>query len=87
VENNGGGKVLAVKNWQVVLTLLLWLVLTVTQFVVVRAATEQNSRDIEEMKREHVSKERYEQFQEDIQRRLQRIEDKLDRDRAIRQLH
>lgn len=90
MESNGTGKtagVIQIKNWHVVLTLLAWLVLSVLQFAAVRAETSQNSRDIEQMKRDHVSRDRFDELKEDILRRLQRIEDKLDRDRAIRQLH
>jgi hypothetical protein len=76
-----------IKNWHVILTLIAWLVLSVLQFAAVRAETSQNTRDIEEMKRDHVSKDRFDELKEDILRRLQRIEDKLDRDRALRSLH
>jgi hypothetical protein len=81
------GRVFVVKNWHAVLVLLGWLVLTVAQFVAVRAETSQNSKDIEEMKRDHVTRDRFDELKEDILRRLQRIEDKLDRDRALRSLH
>lgn len=85
--DENGGKVITVKNWHVALTLLSWLVLSVIQFTIVRAETQQNTRDIDQIKKEAVSKDRFEELKEDILRRLQRIEDKLDRDRAIRALH
>lgn len=86
-ETNGKTPgIVQVKNWHVILTLLAWLILSVAQFVAVSKTTEQNTRDIEEMKRDHVSKDRFDELKEDILRRLQRIEDKLDRDRALRQL-
>lgn len=87
MENNGIGRVLVVKNWHVVLTLILWAGTMVAGWATLRADTSQNSRDIEQMKRDTVSKDRFEQLKEDILRRLQRIEEKLDRDRALRQLH
>jgi hypothetical protein len=78
--------IIQVKNWQVFLLLIGWLVISILQFAAVRADTTQNSRDIEEMKRDHVTKDRFDELKEDILRRLQRIEDKLDRDRAMRSL-
>jgi hypothetical protein len=80
------GRVIVVKNWHVVLTLILWAASMVAGWATLRAETSQNTRDIEEMKRDHVTKDQYSEFQEDIKRRLQRIEDKLDRDRAMRSL-
>lgn len=87
MPEQNGGRVFVVKSWQVVLTLLSWLVLSVVQFVTVRAETEQNTREIQEIKRDHVTKDRFDELKEDILRRLQRIEDKLDRERAMRSLH
>lgn len=87
MENGKTPGVTQVKNWHVVLTLVAWLVLSVLQFAAVRAETAQNTRDIEQMKKDTVSKDRFDEMKEDILRRLQRIEEKLDRDRALRQLH
>lgn len=81
------GKVFTVKNWHVVLTLLFWATTFITGWATVRAQTEQNSKDIERLKQDSVSKERYDEMREDILRRLQRIEDKLDRDKAMRAIH
>lgn len=87
MESNGESKstgIIQVKNWQVVLTLAAWFFMSILQFASVRAQTEQNSRDIEQMKQGTVTKEQYQELKEDILRRLQRIEDKLDREKMMR---
>lgn len=87
MENNAQKmpSVFVVKSWQGILILIAWLVLTVLQFASVRAQTEVNSRDIEQLKREQVTRDRFDEMRDDIQRRLQRIEDKLDREKAMRE--
>jgi hypothetical protein len=82
--NGNGSKIFTVKNWHVVLTLIVWAATMLTGWVTVRAQTEQNQKDIEILKQNTVSKERYDEMREDILRRLQRIEDKLDRDKMMR---
>ncbi len=79
--NGARGPILVVKSWHAILTVLGWLVLAALQFAYVQAQTQQNAKDIERIKAEHVTRERFDELKEDILRRLQRIEDKLDRDR------
>lgn len=56
-------------------------------YAALKIQSEQNTKDIQELREHTVDKGRYDEMREDILRRLQRIEDKLDRDRAIRSLH
>lgn len=85
-SESNGQRGFVVKNWSVVLTLIAWLVISVVQYATLSAQAAQNARDIEAVKRESVTRERFDELKEDILRRLQRIEDKLDRDRALKKL-
>lgn len=73
-----GGKVLMVKNWQVILTLIAWLVLSVAQFVTVRTQADETARRVKDLEEQTVKDGQFKEFREDIIRRLDRIEGKVD---------
>ncbi len=89
MEINGvqGKQFVIIKSWQALLTLVLWLVLTVWLFAMVRADTTSNGQQIQELKQNKADQKEVEMLREEILRRLQRIEDKLDYDRSLRGLH
>ena len=76
------GKILAVKNWHVVLTLLFWLATALLSYATLRADTNDNTRRISDMEKTHVRKEQFDELRDDIIRRLDRIETKVDAERA-----
>ncbi len=75
-----------VKNWHAVLVLIFWLIVTVTQFVTLQSQTAQNTKDIERLKNEMIGTGRFEETRQDILRRLDRIEAKIDERLAIKEL-
>jgi hypothetical protein len=77
---NGGG-ILQVKNWHVVLTLVSWLVISVAQFVSVRAQAEETARRVTELEKSKVEQKQFDELRDDIIRRLDRIESKVDAER------
>jgi cell division protein FtsB len=79
--------ILVIKSWQAILTVTLWVVITVAQFIVVRSQTEQNTKDIDTLRQETVNKERFEELREDVIHRLDRIEAKIDEQKAIQKLN
>lgn len=85
--NSQNRPIFVVKSWQAILTVTLWIVITVAQFVVVRAQTEQNTKDIEQIRSQTVNKERFEELREDVIHRLDRIESKIDEQKAIQKLN
>lgn len=87
ILNAQGRPLFVVRSWHAILTIAAWIVLTITQFVVVRAQTEQNTKDIEQIRSQSVSKERFEELREDVIHRLDRIEAKIDEQKAIQGLH
>ena len=82
-QPENGGKVIAVKNWHVVLTLVSWLVLAVGSYATQKAMTQAQlddlTRRVQQLETERVSKPEFDMAVQDIERRLTRIEDKLDR--------
>jgi hypothetical protein len=78
VSESNGGKVFVIKNWHVVLTLISWLVLAAGGYFTIRAQGEQNTRDIERIKQEHISRDQFKEFHDDVVGRLDRIERKID---------
>lgn len=86
-NGNGSGKLVQVKNWHVILILVLWAFTAIASYASLQAKTDQNSRDIERIREDQVSRQEFKEFHDDIIRRLDRIESKVDRDRAIRDLH
>lgn len=76
--DGNGNKVLAVKNWHVVLTLVLWLTMAVASYATANAKITELERRVENLEQQRVSKNEFDIAVQDIQRRLGRIEDKLD---------
>lgn len=56
-------------------------------YATMRAQLDETREQVRQLQQEAIRSAQFQEFREDIQRRLQRIEDKLDRDRAIRSLH
>jgi hypothetical protein len=78
-ESNSGGQVMQVKNWHVVLTLLLWLIGGAMAFATLRAQADETERRVLELeKRPTVTYDQYQDGQQAIKERLTRIENKLD---------
>ena len=80
MESNGG-RVIVVKNWHVLLTLLLWAASFIAGWATLRAQTDDNTRRIQDMDEKHVRKEQFGELRDDIIRRLDRIERKVDQER------
>ena len=73
------GKVLQIKSWQVFLTLLLWLMWAVASYTSLRADANESQRRIRDLEqRRVVTEDLYAEGQKALERRLARIEDKLD---------
>jgi tetrahydromethanopterin S-methyltransferase subunit G len=73
------GSVVQVKNWHVLLTLALWLVLVVAAFTTLRDDAEESKRRIHDLEqRPVVTEQQYENGQHGLEQRLDRIERKID---------
>jgi len=83
----GSSRVLEVKNWHVLMAFVLWIAQAIWSYAVLNSQTQENTRAIQELRQDRVEKEQFQQFAADMQRRLQRIEDKIDRDRELRAIH
>jgi hypothetical protein len=71
--------VIVVKNWQVFLTLVLWLVTMVAGFTQLHDHAEESSRRIRDLEqRPVVTEQQYVDGQQALTQRLERIEKKLD---------
>ena len=78
--NDGDGSVITVKNWHVLLTLITWLVVCTMAFANLRAQGDENERRIKELEqRPSVTLPQYQDGQAALERRLDRIEGKVDR--------
>jgi uncharacterized protein HemX len=80
MTEHNGGHFIVVKSWQTLLLLLGMMGSALAGYTVTKFQTEENTRRIETLEKDNVRKEQL----EDVQRRLQRIEDKLDREHARR---
>lgn len=72
------GRFVVVKNWHCILTLLAWLAMAVAQFVTLQSHAEETARRVQALEEKKVEQKQFDELKEDILRRLQRIEDKLD---------
>lgn len=80
MANGDGGSVVTVKNWAVVLVLITWLVSGGALYATMKAQTDDNARRIQELeKRPTVTMQQYQDGQDYIKQRLDRIERKQDR--------
>jgi len=74
------GGVIVIKNWQVFLTLVLWLVTMVAGFQQLHDHAEESSRRIRDLEqRPVVTEQQYLDGQKALTDRLTRIENKLDK--------
>ena len=81
------GTVIVVRSWTAILTLSLWVVLTVAQFIAVRSQTDQNTKDIERLREETVNQKQFDEMREDVIHRLDRIEAKIDEQKSLQKLN
>lgn len=82
MDGESNGRILAVKNWHVLLTLAFWLVTAVLSYAKLSADTSDNTRRIQDMEQQHVRKEQFSELRDDIIHRLDRIETKVDAERT-----
>lgn len=69
---------IVIKNWHVVITLIMLAVGIILNYGSMRSETEQNSRDISDLKREELTRNVYDTGQAAVEQRLDRIERKID---------
>lgn len=87
IVKSGNGTVVVVRSWTAILTLSLWVVITVAQFIAVRSQTDQNTKDIERLREETVNQKQFDEMREDVIHRLDRIEGKIDEQKALQKLN
>lgn len=85
---NGEGKREIIVQWgHIVLALIVYLLSIGVVYGTMRTQLDETTRRVEELEQKTVTREQIDMMREDINRRLQRIEDKLDRDKAMRDIH
>jgi hypothetical protein len=67
-----------VKSWHVVISILTLIIVTTLWFGSLRDDTANNTREIQEIKRQNLTRDLYELGQKNTEKRLERIEQKLD---------
>ena len=87
IVKSGNGTVVVVRSWTAILTLTLWVVITVAQFINVRNQTDQNTKDIEHLREETVNQKQFDELRADVIHRLDRIEAKIDEQRSLQKLN
>lgn len=83
----GHGAVFVVKSWTAIITLALWVVITVAQFIAVQSQTNQNTKDIDRLRQDTVNEKQFDQWREDVIHRLDRIEAKIDEQKSLQKLN
>lgn len=78
---------LAIRWIHLAIGLSVYLVSIGGIYATMRTQLDETREQVRILQQEAIRNAQFQEFREDIQRRLQRIEDKLDRDRAIRSLH
>lgn len=86
IESNGKPPIV-IKNWHAALVLIGWFVLAIMGYASLYYQVQAHSADIADIRQHSVRSEQMLEMKEDLERRLQRIEDKIDRDHDIRGLH
>lgn len=81
------GTVVVIRSWTAILTLGLWVLISVAQFVSVRNQTDENTKDIERLREETVNQKQFDEMREDVIHRLDRIEAKIDEQKALQKLN
>lgn len=79
-------KPITIKNWQFVVSVLVYIILASIAFATVKVQTDQNAETIKEIKSDSVGRHEFEEMRDDLKARLTRIEDKLDEERRLRML-
>ena len=78
-EPKGSGGVIQIRNWQVFLTLVLWLVSMAMAYTSLRDDADESKRRIRDLEqRPVVTEQQYQDGQKALTLRLDRIENKLD---------
>ena len=76
---SNGESIATVKNWHVILVLVSWLVIGVMGYADLRAQSNENERRIQTLEsRPGVTLDQYQDGQHALERRLDRIETKVD---------
>lgn len=78
---------IALRWAHLIIAVVLYLLSLGALYATMREQIAENTRDIERNRQDSVTKERFDDLKEDVTRRLQRIENKLDQDIAIRNLN
>lgn len=76
-QNGDNGKVLTVRNWHVVLTLLVWLALAVASWATQKAQVDDLTRRVAQLEEQRVTKAEFEMAIQDLKDRLTDIKDRL----------
>jgi hypothetical protein len=80
VANENGGSIVTVKNWHAVLLLVAWLVGCTLAFANLRSQGEENERRIRDLEmKPSVTLPQYQDGQLSLEKRLDRIEAKVDK--------
>lgn len=90
-SNENGKAPIIIKSWQVFLTIAALLFSGVMAWAALKYETQDrladHERRISDIEQQTVRKDVVKEWKDDIDRRLQRIEDKIDSEKAIRGLH
>ncbi len=79
-ETDGnGGKIIAIKNWHVVLTIVAWLALAVASWATQKVQLEDLTRRVAQLEDQRVSKSEFEQAIQDLKDRLSDIREQIRR--------
>lgn len=77
-ETNGNGaKVLSVKNWHVVLTLVAWLALAVASWATQKTQLDDLARRVSALEEQRVTKNEFEMAIQDLKDRLNDIKERI----------
>lgn len=86
-EQNGNSQpVLVVKSYQVVLAFLTTIALIALSYGSNQAKTEQNRVDIQDLRSNTLTRSEFQEMKDDTHQRLDRIEKKIDQERAFQDL-
>jgi len=78
---------LAIRWIHLIVALTVYLLSIGGMYATMRTQLDETREQVRQLQQEAIRNAQFQEFREDIQRRLQRIEDKLDREKAFRELH
>ena len=84
-ERRGNG--IALRWSHLVMALAVYLLTIGVIYGTMRNQVDELRTQVFQLQQEAIQNKQFTEFKEDVQRRLQRIEDKIDRERSIRSLH